>query len=145
MSFHIPENVAKDSIIIDPAYENLPDKSHPRVDWSQSEILDMSVHVASVLKRTQDWLDGKWQQVAGLIQEPKSSQKNEQESTKASGASVSSGKPFVRSSSENYQSGGDGDRPEETVKLKSICEQDIVLSPTPKKRTNQEKLVSTYS
>lgn len=47
----------------------------------------------------------------------------------------------TRSSSANSQFWGDGEKPEEMVKLKLVCEQDSPSTPTPRKKVNETKLV----
>lgn len=77
LSFQILEGVIEDLVVVDPEYEKLSDKSHPKVDWSKNKVLNMNVRASLVLKRTQDWLEGKWRQAAGSTQKPKSSHRNE--------------------------------------------------------------------
>lgn len=123
--FNVPDDAEEEEAIIDPEYHTLVAKPLSQIDWSENEISDLMVCTAPVLRRTSDWLNGKWQQNVNPAQEQKSSSRREQGVMSTTTVKVSMDKLATKSSSQSSQSGGYNDKPEEIgAKLKAICEQD---------------------
>lgn len=78
VSFNVIDDVIEDEVILDPEYHALANVSPTKVDWSKEEVLVLMVRTALVLRRTSDWLNGKWKQHVSSSQSQRSSSHREQ-------------------------------------------------------------------
>lgn len=88
ISFNVPDHAEEDEAIIDMEYHAFVVKPPSKMDWSENEIFNLMVCIAPVLRRTSNWLNGKWRQNVNPTQEQKSSSRREQGVTSATTINV---------------------------------------------------------
>lgn len=101
ISFNILDNAEENEVTVDPKYHTLAIKTPPKIDWTKNKVLDLMVCIAPNLRRTSDWLNGKWGQNVNPSQEKTISAQKEERVTSTTTINVSIGKSATKSPSQN--------------------------------------------